>query len=56
MCQHWQPMQIQIQKRREKIEETLRDMCNYLEDIAAILKEDNKSTVQTTSDTNRRLR
>ena len=42
ICQHWLPRQVQIQKRRESIEAALPDMCNYLEDIAQILKDDNK--------------
>ena len=41
-CEYWEPMQIQVEKRRKNIEEMLKDMCNYLEQIAEILKEDNE--------------
>lgn len=43
VCEHWQPMEIQVQKRREYIQETLKDMSDCLQDIATILKEDNKN-------------
>ncbi|MCM1289391.1 MAG: hypothetical protein NC183_02620 [Corallococcus sp.] len=42
-CKLWQPKQLQINKRKSNISETIRRMCGLLEDIAVILKDDNKS-------------
>ncbi len=42
-CEHWQPMEIQVQKRKEYIQETLLHVCNLLQEIADILQKDAES-------------
>ncbi len=43
VCEHWQPMEIQVQQRKENIQETLLHVCSLLQDIADILKKDNEN-------------
>lgn len=40
-CEYWEPMEIQVKKRRESIKDTFRHMRKCLDEISQILKEDN---------------
>ena len=42
-CEYWQREQLQIDDRREHIEYKLKIMAKQINEIAQILKEDNKT-------------
>jgi hypothetical protein len=42
VCEHWEPIEIREQERKEAIERTLRNMAKQIESIAMILKDDEK--------------
>lgn len=39
-CEFWEPMEVQVMKRRETLKECLRNMAKRIEEIALILKND----------------
>lgn len=41
-CSNWQPIEIQITQRRNSIKTVLKEICEYLELIATILKDDDE--------------
>ncbi len=42
VCEHWEPIEIREQERKEAIERTLRNMAKQIESIAMILKDNEK--------------
>lgn len=40
ICEYWEPVEIQIEERRESIGDTIRHMASVLEQIAVILEDD----------------
>lgn len=42
-CEFWEPMQIQIEERRDFFKDTLRKMAECIDEIAMILKDDEKT-------------
>lgn len=39
-CEFWEPMEVQVMKRRETLKECLRNMAKRIDEIALILKND----------------